>query len=74
MRRLTTIERAFELARSGTYSNLGKLRQALSKEGYGDVRAQLDGRSIQAQLNALLDAAMPGRTDVPHDRKPKAAD
>jgi hypothetical protein len=48
----TTLERAFELARSGHYSTVCSLKQRLAKEGYGVE--QLTGPALLAQVRALL--------------------
>jgi len=47
----TTLERAFELARSGDFESLSDIRAQLKNEGY--ALAQLDGRSLQRQLRQL---------------------
>ena len=54
------IERAFQLAPQ--CGSLDELRQRLTREGYGNVHAYLDGKQIKQQLFERLD---PGR------RKPK---
>lgn len=51
MSRPTTLERAFELARTGNYIGIGEIREALRAEGY--VLSQLDGPSLQKQLRKL---------------------
>jgi hypothetical protein len=52
MFRPSTLERAFELARSGNYTGLGKIRDALQAEGY--TLSQLDGApSLRNQLSRL---------------------
>ncbi|HLY06335.1 MAG TPA: hypothetical protein VKR31_11365 [Rhizomicrobium sp.] len=52
MSRPTTLERAFELARTGNYSGIGEIREVLQAEGY--PRNQLDGSlSLQKQLRKL---------------------
>jgi hypothetical protein len=51
--RPTTLERAFELARSGEYVGVSDLRQALIAEGYTDVTAQLTGPSLVSQLRRI---------------------
>lgn len=58
--RLSTIERAFQIARSGSVSSFTEIRRTLSGEGYGDVRAQLDGSFIRQQLNSLMHATQSG--------------
>lgn len=51
----TTLERAFELARSGRYHGISELKRAISAEGY--TASQLDGPSLRRQLNDLMKAA-----------------
>jgi len=53
----TTIERAFELARSGQCRTLPELKQRLRAERLEAVDSHLAGRSIKAQLNALMSRA-----------------
>lgn len=50
----TAIERALELAESGTYSTIKQVSDQLDKEGYSKAREHLAGRSIRLQLLALL--------------------
>ncbi|TCP71362.1 hypothetical protein [Sphingomonas sp. PP-CE-1G-424] len=54
---ITTVERAFELARSGTCSSVNDLRQRLRREGYDAVHLHLHGASINKQLVDLMHAA-----------------
>lgn len=54
MQRLTTIERAFELARSGNCKSVQEIRLRLKAEGYSGVADHLQGVSIRRQLNALI--------------------
>ena len=51
------IERAFELARSGTCAKSDEIVRKLLAEGYLDVRAQLDSGLLRRQLNQLCRAA-----------------
>lgn len=53
----STLERAFELARSGRYATLAQLKQAVLAEGYD--RKQLEGAALGRQLTALIKAAAP---------------
>ena len=39
--RLTTVERAYQLAESGEFANVGEIKRQLSTEGYSDVQGQL---------------------------------
>ena len=54
---MTTLERAFELARSGEYSGTSEIRVQLQTEGYPDVSSQVSGPSLLKQLRALCEAA-----------------
>jgi hypothetical protein len=51
MDRPTIIERAFELARTGKYSNSCEIRDALKAEGYDGTR--IYGRVLQKQLRQV---------------------
>jgi hypothetical protein len=52
---LTTIERAFELAKTGKYLSVSAIRQRLHNEGY--ALAQLEGRTLARQLRDLIKGA-----------------
>lgn len=54
--RVTTIERAFQLAKAGTCRSISDIRNQLSAEGYDGIHGHLDGMSIKRQLNAALAA------------------
>lgn len=54
---MTTIERAFELARSGECGSVNDLRQRLRREGHESVHLHLHGASINRQLIDLMQAA-----------------
>ena len=51
--RLTTLERAYELARSGRCRTIGDIKHALSSEGYERVADALYGRTLGAALRKL---------------------
>jgi hypothetical protein len=53
--RMSTLERAFQLAKSGSASNIRAIRSMLRKEGY-ECR-QIEGGSLLKQLRAMIDAA-----------------
>jgi hypothetical protein len=55
--RLTTLERAFELARSGTCADVAQVRHQLKIEGY--ARDQLTGPALIRQIRDLCIAAAP---------------
>lgn len=58
-----TVERAFELARSGECATTDEIRQRLRLEKCDQVEAHLAGRYIQYQLRSILTA----RPDIPID-------
>jgi hypothetical protein len=53
----TTLERAFELARSGEFTTVADIRQRLRAERYDQVDAHLSGPALSRQLRALCDQA-----------------
>ena len=53
----TTIERAFELAKSGRCSSIEEIRKVLAKEGYSAY--QLTGRALREQISELIRKAKP---------------
>jgi hypothetical protein len=53
----STVERAFELARTGSYRTIEGLVKGLNREGFLDPVGQLSGHSIRKQLRALMKAA-----------------
>jgi len=54
---LSTVERAFELARSGSCGTVDDIRRVLTAERYPSVQAHLAGPSIRRALLALCKAA-----------------
>jgi hypothetical protein len=52
---VTTLERAFQLARSGQVSGLAEIVKALRREGYSPDQRQ--GRALRRQLADLIKAA-----------------
>jgi len=54
---LSTVERAFELARSGSCHTLEDIRRVLTAERYPSVQAHLAGPSIRRALLALCKAS-----------------
>jgi len=52
--RMTTLERTFELARSGKFATVSELKQAVASEGYS--MAQVTGSSLTKQLRELIAA------------------
>ncbi|HEX8571669.1 MAG TPA: hypothetical protein VF759_02830 [Allosphingosinicella sp.] len=55
--RPTTVERAFELARSGSCDNLSAIAAALKGERHEAVDAHLAGPSIRKDLKRIWQAA-----------------
>jgi hypothetical protein len=53
----TTLERAYELARSGECSSISEIIKRLVEDGYPNVRARLDGPAIKKDLRRLCQAA-----------------
>lgn len=53
----TALERAFELARSGTVLNMAELRSRIRREGYSSE--QVEGKALGRQLRDLIVAAKP---------------
>lgn len=51
---LSTLERAFQLARSGHCRSVDDVRQALRREGYDAVHEHLNGTVINRQLTDLI--------------------
>jgi hypothetical protein len=62
--KLTTLERAFELAKSGECASIADIRIRLKKEGYSDWQSHTKGPSIRAQLNALCAAAVKAKASA----------
>ena len=50
----STVERAFELARSGPCDSVGEIRLQLRRERHDAVDGHLSGSAIRRQLNAFL--------------------
>ena len=48
-----TIERAFELARSGTCADVADIRRALKKERYPQIEEHLRGQAVCRQLRDI---------------------
>jgi hypothetical protein len=52
-----TVERAYELARSGSCTGVGDIRQHLAQEGHDSVQQHLSGPSLRRELARLCKAA-----------------
>jgi hypothetical protein len=55
----STIERAFELARSGSYAAIADIRRQLKIEGFSSVDQHFSAPTLVRQLRALLPAPAP---------------
>lgn len=51
----TTLERAFELAKTGEYQGVGDISKQLKSEGYS--LSQLEGDSLRRQLRSICEEA-----------------
>jgi hypothetical protein len=57
---LSTVERAFELARSGSCHNVQEIALRLKREKHDSVEAHLAGQSIRRELRRLCQEARSG--------------
>ncbi|WP_230781800.1 hypothetical protein [Sphingomonas sp. Leaf37] len=53
---ISTVERAFQLARTGACHSVNDIRERLLREGHANVVSHTSGMSIKKQLNAILAA------------------
>ncbi|RYF24050.1 MAG: hypothetical protein EOO77_00960 [Oxalobacteraceae bacterium] len=60
---MTTLERAFEIARAGNARTVTDIRKQLNREGYELVQSHLNGSTVQKQLRALIAIARVQRDD-----------
>lgn len=69
--RLTTLERAYELAQGGSCRTVGEIKQALQSEGFERIQDSLYGPTLTSALRKLCQAnyvAGPeGATATPSD-------
>lgn len=56
-RTMSTIERAWELARSGSCRTIAEIRKALRAEKFDLVDSHIAGKAIALQLQTLIKAA-----------------
>jgi len=61
--RPTTIERAYELARSGDCRTLGDVKQRLSADGHERIQEHLYGGTISTALRKLCQAHYVAKPD-----------
>jgi hypothetical protein len=64
-RRLTTVERAFELARSGSFRTIEDIGRQLKQEQRDSVDAHLSGGSIRKDLRQICAETRTARTGQP---------
>jgi hypothetical protein len=64
--RPTTIERAYDLAKSGEYATVGAIKDQLKREGFSDIAGQLYGPTIQRALRELCTAS---QAQPPHEQQ-----
>ena len=70
---VTALERAFQLAKSGSCASIAEIKSRLRAEGYSVT--QVTGRTLSAQLSALIQAARPKarfRKQAPVTRAPRS--
>lgn len=60
--KVSTVERAYQLARSGAFRTVTEVKVRVRAEGFYDAVAQLDGRTITMDLRRLIAAA----SDIDH--------
>jgi hypothetical protein len=68
----TTVERAYELARSGECAGVDAIRRALAREGYVDAPQQLSAPTLRRSLTKLCLAAQ-NKTLPPPPNRTKAS-
>ncbi len=56
--RPTTLERAYELARSGECATVSDIRERLKREHFDSVAGQISGRSLTEDLRRLCRQSM----------------
>jgi hypothetical protein len=61
MQRMTSMERAFHLARSGKFTTITEVLTTLDREGYSG--SQIQGPLLRRQLTDLIKAARPEPLD-----------
>jgi hypothetical protein len=59
--KITALERAFQLARSGDVAGLSDIITSLNREGY--YASQIEGPVLKRQLTDLIKAARKGSAD-----------
>ena len=72
--RLTTIERAYELAKSGSCRTVGDIKAKLQSEGHERVQDRLYGGSLTSALRKLCTAHYIAPEGEEETRAPAAED
>jgi hypothetical protein len=54
---VTTVERAYQLARTGQCQSLTDIKKRLSDEGFADATGQLTSRTLTNDLRRLMEGA-----------------
>ena len=54
---MTTVERAFEIARAGKVRTIRDIRDQLNREGFEAAAGHLNGTTLQKQLRGLINAS-----------------
>ena len=68
MQQIPIIERAYQLARSGTCPTVVELRAHLREEGYTQVDDFIAGRTLLSDLKRLCEASVASQEpDIPSD-------
>ena len=62
--RVPTVERAYQLAKSGECNGIGQIRERLRAEGYGRADSQISGQTFRSQLKKLCDAAQKAKAEA----------
>jgi hypothetical protein len=65
----TEVERAYQLARSGQYTTLKQLIEALRAEGYDGVQLSLPAYGLRSELLTLMNPSRKGRRTAQRLRK-----
>lgn len=62
--RMTTIERAFEIARGGDARTITAIRAQLNKEGFDAVQSHLSSGALKKQLQAAIQRSRAAQGDT----------
>lgn len=73
MVRPSTVERAYQLARSGECADIEDVRKRLRAEGFENLRSHLQGRSVSKAIRELCVAAYTGPPKPARNRKSSAS-